>query len=82
MTTEPAPWHAGEAIRLNWPSPAELRAMSNDDLRQRVRKLGWPDLSRLDPYTIDECCHRGWIVRAPQHPRSASFTSYSDLQGE
>ena len=41
-----------------------------------------PDLSRLDPYTIDECCHRGWIVRAPQHPRSASFASYSDLQGE
>lgn len=46
-----------------WVSAEELQAMSDEEMQAEVRRLGWPDMSRLSHEHIEECVRRGWLVK-------------------
>ncbi|HMR33961.1 MAG TPA: hypothetical protein PKA13_21530 [Geminicoccaceae bacterium] len=37
--------------------------MSDEEMQVEVRRLGWPDMSRLSHEHIEECVRRGWLVK-------------------
>ncbi len=52
-----------EPERRRWVTAEELRAMSDEEMQVEVRRLGWPDMSRLSHEHIEECVRRGWLVK-------------------
>lgn len=57
------PARGHEPERRRWASAEELRAMSDEEMQAEVRRLGWPDTSRLSFEHVEECARRGWLVK-------------------